>query len=514
VFLGLGFVTKMLQAWIVVPAFALAYLVSARTSLGRRVMDLLVAGVTMLAASMWWVALVAVWPSPKPYIGGSADGTVLNLVFGYNGLGRIFGQSFGRAGGGGVRGGAAGGFPERPGGGGFGGGRGGGGSGITRMFGDQVGGQISWLLPLCLLVLVVVAAEGVRRMRAGQPGDPRQRAGWILWGGWLLIVGLVLSFAQGIFHPYYTTEMAPAVAALTAAGVAVLWRSYRRPGGAAWLLLPAAVTLTAAWAWVLISRDTAWNGWLRYAVAAVALVAVVLLVAGRKPARGLALPRAATVFGVVALLLAPAVWSAATAFGSAQGGALAQAGPPGRAFRGVARTAGTGRQGGAESEETLVPAQLRGAMRGDLTNQQRQILDFATRNSGSARITLAVEGGAMAAESYIIGSDATVVGMGGFSGGDPAPTAGQLAEWVRQGELRFVLLAGRGGRGEARQGGNGSAGRRDAGDFGSAAATQRTRWVERNCTKVDPTAYGGSAGQAPAGPFGGGAQALYECRPH
>src|SRR5207244_13144040 len=64
----------------------------------RRSSDLLLtAGVVLIASSMWWVVLVGVWPSPKPYIGGSTDGTVLDLVFGYNGLGRIFGQSFGRA---------------------------------------------------------------------------------------------------------------------------------------------------------------------------------------------------------------------------------------------------------------------------------------------------------------------------------------------------------------------------------------------------------------------------------
>jgi len=71
VFLGLGFVTKMLQAWIVVPAFALAYLVGSPASVRRRVLDLLGAGAVLLASSLWWVALVSAWPGPKPYIGGA-----------------------------------------------------------------------------------------------------------------------------------------------------------------------------------------------------------------------------------------------------------------------------------------------------------------------------------------------------------------------------------------------------------------------------------------------------------
>jgi len=281
VFLGLGFVTKMLQAWIVVPAFAVAYLVGSPASVRRRLLDVLGAGVVLLASSLWWVALVSAWPGPKPYIGGSTDGSVLNLVIGYNGLGRIFGRNVGRE-----LVGGSGGASSDPGSGPWSGARGGHGgfggrSGITRLFGEQVGGQISWLLPLCLLVLVAVAIAGVRQRRSGLPPEPARRAGWFLWGGWLLLVGLVLSYAQGGFHSYYTTEMAPALAAVTAAGVAAMERHYRQPGGYRWVLLPAAVTLTVLWAWVLVSRDLSWNGWLRYAVAGVGAVAVILLVTGR-----------------------------------------------------------------------------------------------------------------------------------------------------------------------------------------------------------------------------------------
>jgi 4-amino-4-deoxy-L-arabinose transferase-like glycosyltransferase len=298
------------------------------------------------------------------------------------------------------------------------------------MFGEQVGGQISWLLPLCLLVLVAVAIAGIRRMRSGTVVDLPRRAGWFLWGGWLLLVGLVLSFANGTFHPYYTTEMAPAVAAVAAAavaaaGVAAIWRQYRGPGGYHWLLLPGAVTLTVGWAWVLVSRDTSWNGWLRYAVAGTGAMAIVLLVAARfsVKATSVGMSRVAAVLGVVALLLAPSVWSTATAFASG-GGALAQAGPPGSAF-------GRGRFNPARSD---FPAQFRGVIGGarsaDLTADQNKILTYAQTNSGGTRIILAVEGGAMAAEAYLIHSDAAIVGMGGFSGQDPAPTVATLARWV------------------------------------------------------------------------------------
>jgi 4-amino-4-deoxy-L-arabinose transferase-like glycosyltransferase len=470
-FLGLGFVTKMLQAWIVVPAFAMAYLVGSSAPVHRRVLDLLGAGAVLVASSLWWVALVGVWPDPKPYIGGSTDGSVLNLVIGYNGLGRIFGRAAGRE----LVGG-----PGGPGGsGGF-----GGNSGIARLFGAQVGGQISWLLPLCLLMLVAVTITGTRRMRSGAPGDPGRRAGWFLWGGWLLLVGLVLSFAQGTFHPYYTTEMAPAVAAVTAAGVAAMWRHYRQPDGYHWLLFPAGVTLTAGWAWVLVSRDMSWNGWLRYALAVVALAAVVLLVAGRVYQAGV--PRLAGALGMVALLLAPGAWSAATAFASSDG-ALAQAGPP-RFGRGRLDPA----RGGL-----LFPARSGGAMRTELTIDQRAILAYAQANARGTRITLAVEGGAMAAETYLIHSDAAIVGMGGFSGQDPVPTVATLAQWVQQGQLRFVLTGGAG------PGGAGRAGR-------GGVSTQRTQWVQQHCTVVNPASYGASVPSSPnpAAP----AEILYDCQ--
>jgi 4-amino-4-deoxy-L-arabinose transferase-like glycosyltransferase len=487
VFLGLGFITKMLQAWIVVPVFALAYLVGSPAPLRRRLLDVLGAGVVLLASSMWWVALVTFWPGSKPYIGGSTDGSVLNLVIGYNGLGRILGRQAGRelVGDPGMPGGFGG--PGRLGG----GAAFGGGSGLTRLFGGQVGGQISWLLPLCLLVLVAVAIAGIRQWRSGQTSEPARRAGWVLWGGWLLLVGVVLSAAQGGFHSYYTTEMAPAVAAVTAAGVAAMWRHYRRPGGYRWLLLPAAVTLTAGWAWALISRDISWNGWLRYAVVGAAVVAVTLLVAGKLSLKGAscAMSRVAGVLAVVTLLAAPGVWSTATAV-AASGGAMAQAGPSGSRFG-----------GGRADRARDMPVQFRGAMRGDLTAEQNKILAHAQANSAGSRIALAVDGGAMAAEAYLIHSDAMIVGMGGFSGQDPVPTVATLTQWVHQGQLRFVLTSGR-----------------EFGDAGGpgirgGVSALRTRWVQQHCAVVNPASYGGAAtARAKAANPTGRSEVLYDCQ--
>ncbi|GAA2802439.1 ArnT family glycosyltransferase [Crossiella cryophila] len=530
--IGCGFLTKMLQAWIVVPVFLAAYLVAGIGTVRRRIADLFAAAGMLVVSSFWWVAVVDLWPGEKPYIGGSTDGTALDLVLGYNGLGRIFG----RGAGGGQFGGTPPAGAEVPsgmmGGGGF-----GGTAGPLRMFNDQIAGQISWLLPLCAVVLILVAVTVFRRGVSGQV-----RAGWVLWGGWLLVTGAVFSFAEGTFHPYYTTMLAPAVAAVSAAGARELWRRYREPTGLLWLLLPWAVGGTAVWAFALTSRDTGWQGWTRWAVAVSGGIAVLALLIGRLP-RGVLVRRVGAVAAVAGLLLTPAVWSAEKAFASTAGamnGTNPTAGPATAGFggRGGARPGGAGQgalppgadgqppggaQGGGQSPGGAasggqspggaanggqspgggqvpggaandgqspgggqVPGGAAGGMRQGpgggfagrgtaLTAEQRKILDYANANSRGAQIVLAVEGGSMGASAFLINSDVTVIGMGGFSGGDPAPSVDQLSQWKAEGKLAFVLSEGPGGRG------------------GRGGATGRATWIEQNCTLVDPSGYGGTA---------------------
>lgn len=541
-FIGCGFVTKMMQAWIVVPGFALAYFVGTNAPVKRRILDLLGACVVLFASSFWWAALHDWWPGAKPYMGGSTDGTAWNLIFGYNGFGRIFGNE-GNPGGSGPRLELPEGMTLPSGMGGGAGGMFGGDTGLGRMFSMSVGGQISWLLPLALVVLVVVAVQGVLRMAAKQPGDPALRAGWFAWGGWLLVTALVFSYAQGIWHPYYTTMLAPAIAAISAAGLARFWRAYRGEGAVEWLLLPAAVALTATWAFVLASRDTSWQGWTRWAVLVSGVVAVVVLLAARLvETRRAVLSRASLALGLVTLLLVPTVWSTATAATGENLGVMPAAGPSG-GFGGM-RPGGTGAAGGFSDRagDTSQPpggfpggtgtppggtgegfpssgdlpdmpggtggfpgtgqggfGGMMGAMNGELTDEQRRVLDYAKQHSGGTEITLAVDGSATMAAGFIIGSDETIIGMGGFMGSDDSPSVGQLQHWTADGKLKFVLGGSGGGRG-GMPGMNGGAGQ------------QRQQWIEQHCTAVDPVAYGGQAAQQneQTGPASM-AQTLYEC---
>ena len=456
-FVGCGFLTKMLQAWIIVPALVLAYLAGTSGPLKRRLLDVLGAGLVLVVSSFWWVALYDWWPGAKPFMGGSADGSAWDLVFGYNGFGRISGD--GEGGGmmimqnGRQTTGSFGGDP-----------------GPGRMFNNLVGGQISWLLPLCLFVLAVLVVTR-------SWGDRQCRAGWALWGGWLLVTTVVFSFAGGIWHPYYTTAMAPAVAAVSAAGLALLWRQHRRVG------LPVVIALSAAWAFALISRDTSWYGWTRWAVLGTAVAAVVGLVTVRS--------RWTVVAGLVPLLLTPAVWSYAAAQSTAAG-TLPAAGPAGGPGPAPMPSPSPG---GPQ------PRLMLGGGGGDgnakLSDEQRRILDYARANG--TEITLAVNAEANSAAPFVIGSDANVIGMGGFGGRDNAPSVEQLGRWLAEGKLKFVLS---------------SAGTAPAGPARSPVQEERRRWIEQHCTIVDPAAYGGRAAPAPTGgPMRiGGADTLYQCR--
>ncbi|MBT8226161.1 MAG: glycosyltransferase family 39 protein, partial [Dactylosporangium sp.] len=226
---GFGYLTKMLQVLLVLPAFALVYLVAAPTSGRRRLGHLLLAGLTMVVSAGWWIAIVELTPARyRPYIGGSQHNSILELTLGYNGLGRLNGVETGSVGA-----------------------RSWGETGWDRLLGADLGGQASWLLPAALLLLVL----GLIATRRAPRGD-RTRAGLLLWGGWLLVTWLTFSYMQGIFHAYYTVALAPAIGAIVGIGGALLLRERHAP----WASVALATTIiTATWfAYVLLGRAPDW----------------------------------------------------------------------------------------------------------------------------------------------------------------------------------------------------------------------------------------------------------------
>ncbi|MFI0445957.1 glycosyltransferase family 39 protein [Actinomadura sp. 6N118] len=481
-FVGCGFNTKMLQAYLVVPALALAYLVAAKSGLPRRIAHLVGAGAVLVASSFWWMLVVDLIPASKrPYVGGSTDNTVWDLVIGYNGLGRIFGQG-GGAGGGGRGGGAN-----------F-----GGESGVGRLFNDILGGQISWLLPFAAIALVAGLILVWRRPRVDGA-----RAGLLIWGGWLAVHYLVFSLAEGTFHPYYSTAMAPAIAALTGAGVVLLNEAGKRSAAWAWVL-PAGVVVTGAWSFVLLNRTPDWNPWLRWVVVASTVVAVLLFVAGRmrRPAAV-----AALVVALVAGLAGPSAYAVSAASEPANG-TNPLAGPssgsgfggPGGAMRGgpagmpggvppgmrPGQAPGGGQQPSGQTSNGQRPdgGGFGGGMRGQVDTK---LVSYLEQHRGSAQWLVAV-GSAQQASSLILQTGEPVISMGGFSGRDPAMTVAKLQEYVKEGRLRYILINGEGRVGP-----------------GGGGSTEVTSWVKKNGTLVDPATYGSSASST----SGDGAQLYY-----
>lgn len=430
VVLGVAFLTKMLQAFLVVPGFAVAFLVAAPVGVWARVGRLLAGGVAMIATAGFFVALVSLWPADsRPYIGGSTDNSLLQLALGYNGIQRVLG---GEAGPGGPPGGGVGG-PGGPGGGAnlfF-----GGDPGIGRLFGASMGAEASWLLPAALIGFV--AALWVTRRAARTDAV---RASLLLWGSWVVVTGVVFSFMDGIIHPYYTVALAPGIAALIGITSVELWRNRRNLSSR--LVLASMSAGTGGWAFVLLARTPDWHPWLRWVVLVGSVAVAVVLGLGVHR-----LGRTAGAVAAAALVLAAAAplgYALETALHSHAGGPMAMSGP--------ARASDFGGPGG--------PPGLGGSVRDNAELQE--LIRSADTRWAAAGI------GSMQAGDLELETGASVMAIGGFTGSDNAPTLEQFQRYVADGQVRYFIAGGHRGPG---------------GDSGSAA--QIASWVEQNFTARD-----------------------------
>jgi len=359
-----------------------------------------------------------------------------------------------------------------------------------------MGTQIAWLLPAALLLLV--AGLWLTRRAVRTDG---QRAGLLLWGGWLVVTGVTFSYAKGIIHPYYTVALAPAIGALVGAGATLLWQ--QRGSLVARLLLAVALGGTGVWAYLLLDRTPTFQPWLRGAVAFIALMSAVLVVGlpwlGRRVG---AVIGAAT---LVAALGAPAAYAADTAT-TPHTGAIPSAGPAsgrgpggfggfgapggpggfgGRArlggagaapfgpggFGGVGPGGGTGATGGAGG---------RGGIGGLLDSRTPGSALIAALKGNAGQYTwVAAAVGSNSAAGVQLATGLPVMAIGGFNGSDPSPTLAQFQADVRAGKIHYFL--GGGGFGGAGGGFGGQTG-------GSSASSEISAWVQSTFTA---TAIGG-----------------------
>ena len=486
---GAGFLVKMMQAFLVVPALMLVFVVAAPTPLRRRLLTLLASGVALVVSAGWWVAIVQLIPAAgRPYIGGSQDNSLLNLIFGYNGFGRLTGNETGSVGGNGVAGSMWG-----P-------------TGWDRLFLPSFGGQISWLIPAALILL----AAGLWLTRRA-PRTDRTRAALILWGGWLLVTGAVFSFASGIIHPYYTVALAPPLGAIIGIGAVMLWR---RRDSLRWRMVTAATLLTTvAWSFVLLSRSATWFPSLRVAVIVVGLAAVAGLLA-LPYVRGRVLLAVAGA-ALVAALAGPTAYALDTVLTS-HAGAIPSAGPAvagadgpggrgGQGGRGIRPGAvGRGPGGNAAGRLGIPPGAPPGGFGGGAPNAAAPppgafgggasgggpggggaaggLLNSST--PGSAMVALLQAGfngytwvaattGANSAAGYQLASNRPMMAIGGFNGSDPTPTLAAFQAAVQNHQVHYYIVGG---------GGPGGPGGGAPGGGTSSQASEIASWVQSHYT--------------------------------
>jgi len=511
---GFGFLTKQLQAFLILPPLAGVYLYAAPHRFRTRLWHSFAALGAVIVSAGWWVAIVELVPTSwRPYIGGSQTNSFLELTFGYNGFGRLTGSETGSVtgGAGGTGAAATGGMWGE--------------TGIFRLFLGEFGGQITWLLPAALL-LFIAALVVLRRA----PRISLRRATLLLFAGYLVLTALAFSFMAGIFHAYYTVALAPALAGTVAIGASLVWMKRK----ALWARITAAVAMlaTSAWAWVLLDRAADWLPWLKFVIAALGLIAAALLLMAPRSAwpRGLSgkwVGRVTVTIALTGALLAPVAYTLETVstahtgsivtagpavsggMGGPGGGGMAggRAGFPGGTAGGFAgggtpptgNTGGTPPAGRTGGNGTVPNGTVPNGTTGTLPTGGRPgggAGGFMGSASVSATLAalLSVDSGDFTWIAAAVGSDSAagyqlatqlpVMAIGGFNGSDPAPTLAEFQADVAGGKIHYFI--------------GGTTGRANG---GSSASSEIAAWVAENFTAqtVDSvTLYDLSAGVSAA----------------
>ncbi len=389
--MGAAFLTKMLEGFLPLPAFAVTYLLLAPTGWRNRLLHLLGATAALVAAAGWWVLTVQLVPATaRPYVGGSTDNTVLQLAVGYNGMTRILGRNRNHTA-----------DLASPG---FGHGwsRLGGGTGLRRLFTAEMANEISWLLPAALLAVAFGGYLLLRgRLRRGE------KAALTMFAGWVLVSALVFSYMSGMVHPYYTVAMAPAVAGLV--GVGTMWAWRERAGWDGRIAMAAMIGLTAIWSAILLHRNVFGPIWLPWAIAGVAIAAAVAVL-GPGAHRMVA---TAAIVGVLTAIGGPTAFSIATAATPHQG--------------------------------SIPTALKKGAIQlGNWTGDEGNNADLASVLADTHTEWSAATSGSQSAAALEVSSGTSVMAIGGWSG-DPVPTLETFIDDVHAGKISYYVEAGRGG---------------------------------------------------------------------
>lgn len=462
VLVGIGFNIKMLQAYMIVPALYITYLLSTAVSWKKRIGHLVLGTIVLLITSLSWAFIVDLVPEEnRPFIGSSTDNTVMELIIGHNGLERLgLGSSSngdrekpqppegtngqmmqgnpereGNMGEGKAPDGSSGNMPQREGGSqggmGFGNMRAGGGqasnmggsegAGITRLFlNNSLSDQIIWLFPLALIGFIAAAIKEKLNLKL----DNKKKLGLILWFVWLVPVFIYFSFTTGLFHPYYLTMLAPPIAALTGIGATSMWELYKDRSWKAWFL-PGALIINAGVQLLIlsyyssdnISKILAITVFVLSGVSSVVLIALNLLRNNDKKI----IDKIVVSISVIGLLITPLVWSSTTMF---------------------YKMSGTFPSAGLSLRTEEIGMGMGNTLEGneDIT----KLVDYLKSNITSEKYLVAVQSATGTASQIITNTGESVMTLGGFSGSDQILTLDEFKELVNKGEIRYVIAGGQG----------------------------------------------------------------------
>jgi len=434
---GIGFNIKMLQAYMIVPAIYITYLLSTATSIKKRIEHLVLGTLVLLVVSFSWALAVDLVPaSNRPYVDSSTNNSEMELIVGWNGLNRL-GLGGNSQMGGALNSGVPRGempkgmkLPEgmkmpsgsQAGGGVMGGGMMGGSSetsSITRLFSkNSLSDQIIWLFPLAIFGLF---AAFLREKFKSPFNNDKRKLSLILWTMWLLPVFGYFSFTTGMFHPYYLTMLAPPIAALAGIGIVYLWELYKEGGWKSWIL-PIAFILDGLVQLLVLSYYYDTSSITKILMITLSILcfvsSITLIIVNLKKNENTKLKKNLVITAVIGLLITPTVWSGVTMFYPVNG-TMPSAG--------IEITSSKSEGAGIGMESS-----------GDNT----KLIKFLETHNTTEKYILATSTSGGTASDIIIQTGKSVMSIGGFLGSDKILTLDQFKALVAKGEIRYVMTGG------------------------------------------------------------------------
>lgn len=302
-------------------------------------------------------------------------------------------------------------------------------AGPFRLFQSDLGSQIGWYLPLAILGLIA-GWFGFRKRGAKWHHVSEEQSEVLLWAGWFVPVYGFFSVAS-FFHPYYTIMLAPAIAALTAIGVAAVVKMSAQSNKESMI---ARIVVSVAVLTTLLLQ--AYYVWSYYQIISIILIIVAI---------GLSiwwlLPRQINnkikiVLSAISILLMAGWWSLTPTL-SHNSAAIPAASP------------------------SLLSQTGSSDMGGEVNNQ---LLSYTKKHQGNAKYLFATTD-SNSASGYIIKSGKAVMAIGGYNGTDPTMSLSEFKKLVKSGQLKYFVM------------GNNS-------KTSSGQISKILTWVKKNGTKV------------------------------